>query len=304
MTAVRAFCHARSVLVVVAGLVVLSGGAVVTAGPATTADQTTQKQPAQHTLVIKTTGNPVQYTLSVSGRIRGDPNETDSVQGNTLNGRVGGVPWKNRTNDTKDTIRYSGYIETFQHRGNDIQLLLDGTQIAPATLATNHIKIVAPNASNNPINYGISVTGNATTGESTEGQDRTVSQPNDTLLQGQLADSSDSFYFTGKVSVESISKQTHVFVNGQNVTVPSQRNGSEVFLTDTSAPTDTPPSTSTATVPQTQGPTTEQGPSTEGTTVRSSSSVFGQLFRLVSGVVVGALAAAAVWYYFPRQQRW
>lgn len=320
MLSVHDSSYTTVMLFVVVSLVALTGvsGAV---GP-TTVDQTTPPQNTsdEHTVVIETTGEPVQYTISTSGSVSGDSGESDTVQGQTLNGRVGGVPWDNTTNDTEDTVRYTGYIETFQHRGDDLQLRLDGQQVSPAILSANHLRIVHPNSSNGasttPVNYEISVTGDAVSGESTENQDGTTAQngSNGTLIQGQLDDRSDSFYFTGNTTVRSFDRQALVFVNDQNVTASDTPN-------ETPASTAAPPTaTSTASPPTTSSPattTTSETPVPEPTTdlpstsdvnetvsSDSSDSVFGFLMRLVSGIVVIALAVSVAWYYFPRQQRW
>lgn len=312
MLAVHDSSYMRPVLIVVVGVVALSGVSVAVVGPSTTVDQTTPPQNAsdEHTLVIETTGEPVQYTLSASGSVSGDAGESDTIQGKTLNGRVGGVPWNNTTNDTKDTVTYTGYIETFQHRGNDPQLRLEGQQISPATLSANHLQIVRPNSSNGTINYEISVTGNATAGESTEDQDGTTANngSNGTLIRGQLSDQSDSFYFTGNTTAKSFDQQALVFVNGQNASETA--NETPKGTPNSSTPTVHPsPTTTSASPPQTtalerttpvQSTTDANGSGSSD----SSSSVLGFLLRLASGVVVVALAVSAVWYYFPRQRRW
>lgn len=305
--------YVRSVLFVVVSVVALSGAVAAVAGPSTV-DQTAPPQNAsdERTLVIETTGEPVQYTLSASGSVSGDPGESDTVQGRTLNGRVGGVPWNNTTNDTEDTVTYTGYIETFQYRGDDLQLRLEGQQISPATLSANHLRIVRPNSSNDTtINYEISVTGSATPGESTEDQDGTTADngSNGTLIHGQLSDQSDSFYFTGNTTVTSFDQQALVFENGQNVTASGTTNETPTGTPDSSTPTVHPSPTTSTPPPQTTAlertsplqPTTNvNGSGSSG----SSSSALGFLLRLASGVVMVALVAVAAWYYFPKQQRW
>lgn len=314
MLSVHDSSYTTVMLFVVVSLVALTGvsGAV---GP-TTVDQTAPPENTsdEHTVVIETTDEPVQYTISASGSVSGDSGESDTVQGQTLNGRVGGVPWDNTTNDTEDTIRYTGYIETFQHRGDDLQLRLDGQQISPAILSANYLRIVHPNSSNDasttPINYEISVTGDAVPGESTEDQDGTTAQngSNGTLIQGQLDDQSDSFYFSGNTTVRSFDQQALVFVNGQNVTVSDTPNETptSTAASPTATSTASPPTTTTSETPVPE-PTTDL-PSTsdvnETVSSDSSDSVFGFLMRLVSGFVVIALAVSVAWYYFPRQQRW
>lgn len=304
--------YTRSLLLVV-GVVALFGLAIAPASP--TVDQTSppQNTSEEHTLVIETTGEPIQYTLSASGSVSGDSGENDAVQGKTLSGRVGGVPWNNTSNDTKDTITYTGYIETFQHRGDNVQLQLDEQEISPTTLSANHLQIAHPNADNGPINYEISVSGNATLGESTDDQAQ-ITPPdgsNDTQIQGQLTDQYDSFYFTGNISNTSFDQQAFVFLNGQNVTDSNGATGTPAETATSSTPTNnssTPTNNSSTDTPVTMTiehtTTTQSAAGGETASSQSSTSPLGFLFRLGSGVVLLALIVAGVWYFVPKQQRW
>lgn len=302
--------YTRSLLFVI-GLVVLAQVAVVPVSPSTTVDQTTPPNTDdEHTLIIETPGEPIQYTLSASGSISGESGENDAVQGKTLSGRVGGVPWNNTTDDTKDTITYTGHIETFQYRGDDPQLQLDGQGITSDTLSANHLQIVRPNSANDsPINYKITVSGDATPGESADGQDQTTATggSNATQIQGKLTDQYDSFYFTGNISNRSIDQRALVFVNGQNNTLSVGEAGTPTE-TATSTPTATATSTaSTATPTSTPVTTTNQQTTADGNetaSAQSSSSPLGFLLRIASGVILVGFIGAVVWYLLPRQRRW
>ncbi|RRJ33633.1 hypothetical protein [Halocatena pleomorpha] len=326
MLSVHNLSYTRPLLLfVIVGSIALSGLAMP-ASPSTIVDQSAPPQNVsdEHTMVIKTTDEPIQYVLSATGRVRGEPNESDAVQGRTLSGRVGGVSWNNTTDDTTDTVTYTGYIESFQPRGGDPQLRIEGQQISPDTLSANHLRIARPNSStNNPINYEITVTGDATPGESTEGQDQTTvaGGANGTRIQGQLTDQYDSFYFTGNTTSTSFDRQARVFINGQNTAVQNSNNGTQTDTHPTpigGAATDAPVLTTTerttsqptnsrdaSQAPADSGRTdTTQATSNEGAESSESTSPLAFLFRVASGLVLVALLVGAGWYFLPRQQRW
>lgn len=125
--------HGAFLLVVV--LVTLgSVGAALGPGAVATAPNSTQS-PQTHTLVISSTGQPTSYTLTVSGSLTAETTEAvDSVQGRSVTGRVGGVPWQDTSNDTRDVIQFTGRITDFQSHGSGLRLRLDGKRIKPASL--------------------------------------------------------------------------------------------------------------------------------------------------------------------------
>ncbi|UPM42914.1 hypothetical protein [Halocatena salina] len=276
----------------------------------------TQNISDEHTLIVETTGDPVQYTISATENISGETDEGDAIQGRTLSGRVGGVPWDNTTDDTTDTVTYTGYIDSFQHRGDDLQLRLGGQEISPAILSGNHLQIVRSNSSNgSPINYEITVTGDATPGESTENQDQTtvLGGANGTQIQGQLTDQYDSFYFTGNATVTSIDQQALVYINGRNVTGQNTGAGTPTVTQPTpigGAATGTPITTAAGNTTHTQSTDGAGADSAQSSTggdradSSGSTSPLDFLLRLASGLILVALVVVAVWYFLPRQQRW
>jgi hypothetical protein len=288
----------------------------------TTPEETASKT---HTLVIKTVGETVTYRATASGDIHFVTQEKhDSrTMGSGVSGNLGGVPW-DPTNDSKDIIKYTGYIQGFQFRGEDIRVFLDGERISPEVLAAQHIQISYPktHSGNNPqpIQYRITMTGRAALGEGTEKNDKA----NRIIIRGQISNDSDSFYFTGDINPGSvtISGPARIRINGQK---------SEVFIqNDPKTPTPTPRQTSTPTPTpiltttlstetdsrpmstdiHTSTPTTTTVANTTGSlpsggSSSPSSSGNGFLSGLIGGiVVVGALMFAVFKYFGPKQRRW
>lgn len=294
-----------------------------------------------NTLVVKTVDKPVTYVVHASQKLKGENTNGKIIQGTRLTGNLGGAPWENSSNDTKDTVTYQGYIETFQHRGNDIRLFLNGQRVSPSVLADNHVTISRQNvtgANKQPVHYRINVSGRAIMGESTEKQD-TINvtrngKTNHTVIRGRITNNIDSFYFSGNVTSASIHKSVNVKLNGQSVSNLTKMSNKK--MKKPPSPTVTPtPSTSPSTsgpVSKTSGETgTEMmggptmGTDTEagsggGTSVpssgtaangsdasgdSSSSSALSFLLSILGGLfVIGALVVAAVWYLRPQQRRW
>lgn len=117
-------------------VVVLTLGSVSAAGPgdaaaATNSTQTTQQT---HTLVIMSNGQSGSYTLSVSGQLTVNTSEpVDSVQGQSMSGRVGEIPWDNTFTDKKDTIHFTGRITDYQAQ-DGLRLRIDGKRVSPKQL--------------------------------------------------------------------------------------------------------------------------------------------------------------------------
>lgn len=117
-------------------VLILSVGSVSGAGGSgdTVAATNGTNSSKTHKLVITTSGKPASYSFAVSGRLNAKTTEPiDSVQGQGVSGRVGGVPWKNSTNDTKDVIHFTGEITDFQ-ADKGIRLRLDERRTNPMRL--------------------------------------------------------------------------------------------------------------------------------------------------------------------------
>lgn len=128
-------CLSPGVLLLFVVLVTLgSVGAALGPGAVAAAPNSTQS-PQTHTLVLSSTGQPTSYTLTVSGSLTAETTEAvDSVQGRSVTGRVGGIPWQKTSNDTRDVIQFTGRITDFQVHGSGLRLRLDGKQVRPASL--------------------------------------------------------------------------------------------------------------------------------------------------------------------------
>jgi hypothetical protein len=279
-----------------------------------------------HTLVIKTTGGSVTYSVSASEKISisSAKNESvDSVQGMSVTGRLG------KKKDTTDVITYRGYIESFEHRSNsnNIRVVLDGNLVPPAVLTANYIRISIPktvsgNKSQSP-QYQISVSGRVIKGESADQQDTAKSG----TIRGQIKGGEDSFYFTGNYKSASFDRRAVVFVNGQKLS--ADQNGAsqpsptpEPQSTETNAPgepTDSQQETQTEASGDSMGtnPATQSadntgkaqnstGPGDSSSNGGSgSSSGNGFLYGLAGGILVmGVLGFAALKYIRPRRRRW
>jgi hypothetical protein len=343
----------RVVIPVAVILVILIGSLALVALPATsappsaitgthttneTASLAVQNGSPSHTLVIKTTGDPVSYSITASEGISGKTDELiDSISGTTFTGQLGGTPY-NKSNDTKDVIKYEGYIQTLEYRGNDIQIFLDGRRVPPDVLTGNYIKLSYPSDKNGtqPIQYRIATSDSVIPGELTEKTDR--SQTSSDEMKGQLTQSDvDTFYFTGEVSEFSFTAPPQISVNNQSVPLgepdhfasatpdpppPTGTPTTNTPATNTPAPetsaTNTPTVVSTPTVGDTPKTTTTDttGSSVTTTTDRSDSSAAsasqsppesggGFLLGIVSGgVVMGTVVIAVFLYFRPENRRW
>lgn len=283
-----------------------------------------------HKLVVKTTGSSVTYTVSASKKISissGKNESVDTTQGTTVTGRLGKTKSKKKkkSKDTTDVITYSGYIESFQYRGNgnDIRVFLDGKLVPPEVIAANHIRISSPKtASGNKsrsARYQVPVSGRAIMGESTEKQDTAKAG----TIRGRINGDSDSFYFTGNSGSLSFDGEVVVFINGQKLTggqnqgarPPTPQTGSstdsqQMTQTDVSGdsmgsnPTKRTPITGDSMAEKTKT-NTPSGSSSNGGSGSGSSSGNGFLYGLAGGVLVmGVLGFVAVKYFAPRDRRW
>jgi hypothetical protein len=283
-----------------------------------------------HTLVIKTTGGSVTYSVSASEKISisSAKNESvDSTQGMSVTGRLGKK--KKKSKDTTDVITYSGYIESFEHRsnGNDIRVFLNGKLVPPAVLTANHIRISSPKtASGNKsqfAQYRVSVSGRIIKGESTEKKDTAKAG----TIRGRINGGEDSFYFTGNPTSISGSGQAVVIVNDQKFSTDQNGNSKPSTTPEPSSteantpgePTDSQQETQTEVSRDSMGtnPATQSaddtgknqnstGPGDSSSNDGSgSSSGNGFLYGLAGGVLVmGVLGFAALKYIRPRRRRW
>lgn len=299
----------------VLGLSVVAVGSA--APPADQANTSSAQSEKTHTLVIKkTTGKPVRYAITASKGITGETAENDTIQGKSLSGRVGPYPWQNKSNDTKDVINYIGHIQSFQIQGGDAQVLLNGQRVQPSVLDDNYIEIRNPNAngtSKQPVQYQITVTGDAIGGEKAEKKDTTNAtkknaKTNSTTIRGRLTDRADSFYFGGNITSSSFDGQAHVFINGQRASVTKPT--ATPTTTSTPSPTVTenkPPATSTTVSERRTDSrvttTTTSANITSATTTNSSNS---ELFISVVGGIFLLLVVAfsTLWIFSPRERRW
>lgn len=88
-----------------------------------------------HTLVIEQIDGSVSYTVTVSGSITLYSTESgDAVSGDTVTGRVGGYPWSETANDSRDVIQFAGELQNFEYSGGEVRLILDGKEIDPNSL--------------------------------------------------------------------------------------------------------------------------------------------------------------------------
>lgn len=344
----------QAVIPLVVVFSILTGSLVLVALPAASAPSTAtdtpitnetvshavQSERLSHTLVIKTTGDPVSYSITASESISGQTDEMiDSISGTTFTGQLGGTPY-NESNDTKDVIRYEGYIQTLEYRGNDIQIFLNGRRVPPDVLTANHIRLSYPSRKNGtqPIQYRIATSDRVIPGEFTEKTDR--SQTSNNEMDGLLTQSDvDTFYFTGKVTESSFTAPPQIAINNQTVPRgepdhfasatpdPPPTTGTPTADTPTTntpatgTPTaDTPSVTSTPTAGGTPKTTTTDTTGTTGnsatTTDRSDSSAAsapqsppesggGFLLGIVSGgVVMGTVVVAVFLYFRPKKRRW
>lgn len=106
---------------------------VVTPGLAT--PTATDSPSKTHTLVVTHVNGSVGYTVTASGNLTLKNTESgDSISRDTVNGRVGGLPWKDKSSDKKDVIKYTGKLRDFDYDGGKIRLTLDGKRINPDKL--------------------------------------------------------------------------------------------------------------------------------------------------------------------------
>jgi hypothetical protein len=209
---------------------------------------TSSETPAPtHTLVITSKGAG-SYTVTASKGLQLKRGEQADYQlrGSRVSGTVG------ERGDVKDVIRYTGYIESFQADGS-IRVTLDGRQIAPAVLGGQHIRITRSANSSDPIRYQFGVTGQLSRGDLAEQADTTTNR----RIRGRVQDRTDSFYFTGEISNDTItlSGPATVLINGQPA---------NVFLSHappTPPATPTPRSTPSPTAAVPPSPDARQSPS-------------------------------------------
>jgi hypothetical protein len=277
---------------------------------------TAKAAPNTHTLVIKTTGKPITYTVSASKQlsISSNKNESiDSVQSTSVTGRVGGKQGKDKNKDTTDVVTYRGYIESFQAQGNNVRVFLDGKRVPPSVLSANHIKIRSPKnkskKKSQPTEYKISVSGRAIRGESTNKKDTAKNG----TIRGQITGDSDSFYFTGKLTSSSVPEQALVFVNGQKLSEAENSNSqSSTPTSPQTSPSTGAPETATDSQSMAPSPTTTQsmaanasGGDQQSNGGSGSSSGSGFIYGLVGGVVaVGLVVFGTILYFRPRKRRW
>lgn len=225
---------------------------------------TSKNAPSTHTLVIKTTGPPVTYTVSASKKISisSAKNESlDSSRKTRVTGRLGGIKGKNtkkkknmkntekkrtvkknnnknsknkgnnikkkKKKDTTDVVTYRGYIKSLDLGNNskNVRVLLDGKSVPPEVLTANHIRISSPKT----------VSGNKSqsaryripvSGRAVKGES---TEKQDKVkagtIRGRINGDSDSFYFTGSSGSLSFDGEVVVFINGQKLS-GSQNNAS------------------------------------------------------------------------------
>lgn len=103
--------------------------------PSSESPTTTTTSDKSHTLVIKPKGNTTgQYSGSFSSTpTLKNSEQADSITGTSVNGNVGGLPWKPKQTDTKDVIEFRGEIQDFE--ASNVTVKLDGKQVAPGSLS-------------------------------------------------------------------------------------------------------------------------------------------------------------------------
>jgi hypothetical protein len=136
-----------------------------TANPSTTTHTTSAPSPTPtpqpsstsrskaHTLVIKQQNGSVGYTVTVTGSVTLDTTESsDSIAGNTVRGRVGGLPWKENITDSKDVIHFTGKLlgVEYEDEAGTIHIILDGEQTDPNSLINTPQQTPMPTTSTLP----------------------------------------------------------------------------------------------------------------------------------------------------------
>ncbi len=319
----RAGCFGLAVLLMASAVVVCAGAPSSTVwGQESTPGEISSTNQETHTLTIESTNGSVQYMVSASEWINTTESEEAAPQGTRLSGRVGPLPWNESRADTKDTIEYRGYIETFQFDGDGVRVFLDGNRVDPEILRANHLEIRPDNGSSGgaPIEYTVHVDGVLSAGESAEDDDNIIDviSQNTTAVEGTVRDSSDAFYFTGALQNRSVTQNGTLVVNGRTVSPSGSSSYPSTASTDGNSVTEendpetpirssiTPFSTNSATPMETVAPTdpsnnaesTPTGPSTENP---SALSLFG---RVLSGTVLAGVVLLVLWRRFPNQNRW
>jgi hypothetical protein len=135
---------ATSILAVVLVLGLASSGAVVTpvhaasqtpSTPTTSPQASPTNQSPSHTLVIIQQNGSVGYTVTVSGTLSLQHRESgDSIAGQTATGQVGGFPWQETSNDSRDVIHFTGELQDFEYNAGQLRVMLDGKRIDPGSL--------------------------------------------------------------------------------------------------------------------------------------------------------------------------
>jgi hypothetical protein len=225
-----------SIIAVALVLVIASSGSVVVPAHAEP-----QSAPT-HKVIIRSAGEPADYSLTVSGTIVSGPRELgDRATAHRVHGHVG-------PNDTVDALTYTGHITAFQTDSSTLKATLNGTLIDARILDANHLQFETRspgNTSQQPVRYTVAVSETIVSGEGTEDRD---SPTNTTTVSGWLLPGdSDGFYYQGEIVDVSTSHPARIHVNGQPRSVPtlnhqahSQRTHNR--STPTPRPTSTPPS--------------------------------------------------------------
>lgn len=244
-----------------------------------------QSEQKKNTLVIKSNGEPTRYKITASKGATPENESSDSVRGKEVTGRVGHTA--NGKTDTKDVIKYNGYIQNFDYKGKNIHVELNGEKVQPKLLSGNHISISDPRSGNisNPLQYKLEIDGRVISGEEADkddiGRGRTI--------QGSVKNDTDTYYFIGEPKQSS-------FEGRPNVSINSKRRR---LYDETVTPGQTPP-------PQT---TTESAapsqPSNSSSPTSSSSPHSGFLVGIIGSVgILAAIIVVGVIYFRTKDRRW
>jgi hypothetical protein len=235
MRYVNAVSRITAVIIAVALVLIIAGCASVVV-PAHAAPQSSPT----HKVIIRSAGEPADYSLTVSGQIVSGPREqSDRATAHRVNGHVG-------TGDTVDTITYTGHITAFQANSSTLKATLDGTLIDARLLDANHLQLETRstgNTSQRPVRYTVTVSTTIVSGEGTEDRDMPT---NTTTVSGWLLPGdSDGFYFYGEIVAVSTSRPARVHVNGQSRSVATLRQSAHHQSTHNRSATPTPRPTAT-----------------------------------------------------------
>jgi cell division septation protein DedD len=254
-------------------LLTVLAGMIVPVGGSTRASIQQPDQSDIHTLVIRSAGQPANYSISINGTLTADTSEqSDSIKGNRMIGTVGGRSETTNNTDITDVIKYTGYVTKFQSNTSKIRITLDNALIKPTVLNGKYIQISYENDLNNmtdtlPIKYSFTVTGTVTEEENVETEDE---PSNATTVTGRLTSKGDrdGFYYSGKIVSSSFSRDIRVTINGQRVSFENQSQSPTQSLPSTDRPqtVQRTKTNSTTTVPTTE-PRTESPQSPPSETV-------------------------------------